>query len=69
MILFIATFKVFKTTKGTFPESLRSLAHKMKKIDFYCFFLIFENNDSKKIAIHTFVSETFYKNISISKVK
>ena len=34
-ILFIATFKVFKTIKGTFSENLRSPAQKMKKeIDF-----------------------------------
>ena len=48
-----------------FPENLRSIAQKMKeKIDFTS-----EKIDSEKFEVHTYVSETFYKNYNIKKIK
>ena len=48
-----------------FPENLRSLSQKMKEKNFE----ISEKIDPKKLAVHTFVLETFYKKHNISKVK
>ena len=36
---------------------------------FLVIFLIFKKIDPEKLAVHTFVSETFCKNYNISKVK
>ena len=44
------------------PENLRSLSPKNKREDR---FLIFR--EIEKFAVHTFVSETFYKNYNKSK--
>ena len=52
-----------------FPEKKKSLAHKMKKKRFLVIFKIYQNINLEKYAIHTSVSETFYKNYHILKLK
>ena len=56
--------------KGTFPESLRSLAEKNEGEDrFFVIFKNFKKIDPKKFAIHMCMSETFYKNYNIPEVQ